>query len=182
VALSVSNIKAFPDNTSYYYDYYYYEDFSVLVRPWYYTGQSIIDLCPNVNLFAQPGTYAFSVQASAPSVLYVEVLTSNQPYPIPQSTDRVSCDQITYDDSDVLCFDEGYTYYVGLSGYHHLILPVPAGCHTISLSVGAYGASFNDGDLFCHPLTPDFLDWLPPAYIYLQGRSMAFHFISFHFI
>lgn len=184
VALSVSNINAYPDNSS-----YYLNEIEVLVRPQYFTGQSLIDLCPNVNQFAQPGTYAFSVQASTPSELYVEVLTSNQTYPIPQSSDRVSCDEILnstyYNDSSVQCFEEGETYLVEREIWYLLnsamILPVPAGCHTISLSVASYGASFNDGDLFCHPLNPDeYLYWIDYDYAenyFLQGRSMTFHFI-----
>ena len=128
-------------------------------------GQSYITLCPSDPTF-QPGTYAVTVEGVASSLFYLELAFSeanSRPLALPPS--RVDCSDVVMTDlgyfeetfpGENRCLEDGITTSISITidnigKFVQLLLPVPAGCHTVTLTgVGVAGEV--QPDLYCLPV------------------------------
>tara|TARA_R110002050_G_scaffold294875_1_gene453149 strand:- start:757 stop:2100 length:1344 start_codon:yes stop_codon:yes gene_type:complete len=128
-------------------------------------GQSYITLCPS-DPTMQPGTYSVTVEGVTASLFYLELTFSelnDRPLALPPS--RVNCSNIMMTDLGYLaesfpgentCLEDGITSSIAITKsnvgkFVQLLLPVPAGCHTVTLTaVGTAGQV--QPDIFCLPV------------------------------
>jgi hypothetical protein len=171
-ALFVSNLYAFPNNLAEDGDFFR-EILKVDVSLSSY-GQAAVHLCPNTHKYFMPGTWAFSVEGKTPTEFYVEVVVSDTPHPLPPPPLRLSCDDVPEEewaiaqgnntDDIVLCVEDGISQNLNFPGtwqssrrFAGIILPVPAGCHGISvmLNVNTFGRrAEHEAHLYCLSKTP----------------------------
>ena len=128
-------------------------------------GQSYITICPS-DPTMQPGTYALQVEAVASSLFYLELTFSEvNDRPLAPPPLRVDCSNVVMTDlgyeeesfpGENTCLEDGITSSVSITSdnvgkFFQLLLPVPAGCHTVTLSaVGVAGQV--QPDIFCLPV------------------------------
>jgi hypothetical protein len=150
--LAVSNIIAYPDS-----------DISfdtVLLGDSFDYADAVIWVCPNANEFYDRGTYAVAVTAGTPTSFVLEVKVSPQTLPIPEPPVRINCSDVPkkqyFLGSQSICTEDGITTDVfmviilvsrlnltflsklfqnKLFSSYDFILPVPPGCHSVSVSL-----------------------------------------------
>ena len=128
-------------------------------------GQSYITLCPS-DPTMQPGTYAVQVEAVSSALFYLELILSEvNDRPLAPPPSRVDCSDVVMTDLGYMeesfpgentCLEDGITSSISITNditgkYIQILLPVPAGCHTVSLTaVGVAGEV--QPDIFCLPV------------------------------
>lgn len=129
-------------------------------------AQSYVTLCPGTDATLQPGTYAIAVEAVTPSVYYLEI--SMSPYgtrPLQAPQNRANCSEIITSDieydvelfpGEITCLEDGATTLLAVEEgnedrYMQLVLPVPAGCHTVSLTASPL-SGLSQPDIYCLPI------------------------------
>jgi hypothetical protein len=129
-------------------------------------GRTDLLVCPVIHDAYAAGTYALTIEAFAGTEYYVEIYVSPQAYPIPLPVSALSCNDVPDSEftsllannaSKILCLEDSksldITFPPSFSGlYAEVIMPVTAGCHTISYAVTMRApASVVDADIFCFP-------------------------------
>ena len=159
-ALAISRFYAQPDAGS--------SDFKRDTTNYNYAG-AMLTICPQAHWYYGLGTYAVSVQALQPTSFTLELAISSQGKLSPPAN-AVSCGSVpqreftNYGSQEegavVLCLEDTVTQTIEFeesftSSHAQLILPVPAGCHEISLAATVVDSrEGTDGDLFCHATIP----------------------------
>ena len=136
----------------------------------YSYGGAMLTICPQAHWYYGLGTYAVSVHASQPTSFTVELAISSQGKLTPPP-DAISCSSVPpkeftnlgseEEGAVVMCLEDTKTQTVefeeSFAGSHaQLIMPLPAGCHEISLAATVVDSrEETDGDLYCHATIPD---------------------------
>ena len=144
-------------------------DFERDTTDYNYAG-AMLTICPQAHWYYGLGTYAVSVEASQPTSFTLELAISSQGKLSPPA-DAISCSSVPQKEflnfgseeegAVVLCLEDTVTQTVVFeesftASHAQLIIPVPAGCHEISLAATVVDSrEETDGDLFCHATIPD---------------------------
>jgi len=135
-------------------------------------GKASLLVCPT-HTFYGLGTYTLAVFASVDAEFHVELsFPPADSLPLPPPEESIPCSSVPDSvmnqfaqtlpngaEKVILCLEDGVTTTINYGGEYRnqlteLILPVPKGCHTLSIAVTTpYGGA--DPDLYCLPTNPN---------------------------
>jgi hypothetical protein len=151
VDVSVSNVYAYP--------YRFLGQANEVLNS--YWVNSAVMLCPNENQYYGVGTYAVAVFASRPAAFVLSVNTSTQVHPLPPPPVQIACEDVPLDELSAhsVCMPDSvttllnfsvyqfskdaislfflhleYFFYVQLFETIDVVMPLPPGCHSISIT------------------------------------------------